>query len=126
FVVSKLVDRPGFIGTSNVYLAKKYNVRPIGTMSHQWIMGVSVLCGLRHANKFALRQWNEVFNGNLGIALTDTFGSDAFFEDFDSNLVRLFDGVRQDSGDPFEFGNKTIDFYKKSGIDPKSKTIVFS
>ena len=125
-VVRELLNKPGFRGTSNVHLARIYGTRPIGTMSHQWIMGVSALVGLRHANKFALTEWSEVFKGDLGIALPDTFGTAAFFEDFDGYLARLFDGVRHDSGDPFEFGEKVIAHYEKLNIDPKSKVIVFS
>lgn len=125
-VVRLLKDNVGFVGTSNVYLAMKYNVKPIGTMAHEWIMGVSALESLRYANRFALHNWNKVYNGNLGIALTDTFGTEAFFEDFDGILARLFDGVRHDSGDWFEFTNKVVDHYKKIGVNHKSKTIVFS
>jgi nicotinate phosphoribosyltransferase len=68
-------------GTSNVYFAKKYGLRPIGTIGHEWIMGTSALVGLRHANRFAFENWVEVYKGDLGIALTDTFGSEAFFKD---------------------------------------------
>lgn len=125
-VVEYLKTRKSFRGTSNVHLAMKHDVRAIGTMAHEWIMGVSVLKGLRHANKYALSEWSEVFHGDLGIALTDTFGTKAFFQDFDGYLARLFDGVRQDSGDPIEFGEETIKFYNKMGIDPTTKVIVFS
>ena len=125
-VVKELLNKPGFRGTSNVHLARIYGTRPIGTMSHQWIMGISAIVGLRHANKFALTEWSEVFKGDLGIALPDTFGTAAFFEDFDGYLARLFDGVRHDSGDPFEFGEKVIAHYQKLNIDSKSKVIVFS
>jgi len=125
-VVRIMKDNVGFAGTSNVFLAMKYNVKPIGTMAHEWIMGVSALESLRYANRFALYNWNKVYNGNLGIALTDTFGTEAFFEDFDGILARLFDGVRHDSGDPFEFATKVINHYKKIGVHHNTKTIVFS
>lgn len=125
-VVDTLKKYDGFVGTSNVALAMHHNVKPIGTMAHEWIMGISALESLRHANRYALRAWNDVYQGNLGVALTDTFGSEAFFQDFDSVLARLFDGVRQDSGNPFEFGEKAIAHYEKLRIDPKHKTIVFS
>jgi len=115
-----------FVGTSNVFFAMKYNLKPIGTMAHEWIMGVSVLEGLRHANFFALQDWVRVYNADLGIALTDTFGTPAFFENFNMRLAKLYDGVRHDSGDPIEFGEKVIAHYEKLGIDPKSKVIVFS
>lgn len=119
-------ESPCYVGTSNVYHAMLYEVKPIGTMAHEWVMAVSVLESLRHANRFALQAWKEVYKGRLGIALTDTYGSDAFFKDFDSELARLFDGVRHDSGDPKEFVSKTIKHYKSLGIDPSTKTIVFS
>lgn len=117
---------PKFVGTSNVHLAKKHNVKAIGTMAHEWIMGISALEGLRYANRHSLNIWSKVFRGRLGVALTDTFGTDAFFQDFDDYLARLFDGVRHDSGDPIVFAKKTISQYKKLGIDPMTKTIVFS
>ena len=73
-----------------------------------------------------LQQWADEFRGNLGIALSDNLGIDKFLKDFDLYFAKLFNGVRQDSGDPIEVGNKVIDHYKKLGIDPKTKTIVFS
>lgn len=116
----------GFFGTSNVYLAMRYDVRPIGTMAHEWIMGVSAIEGLFRANYHALRIWSECYNGNLGIALTDTFGTKAFFKDFDGYQARLFDGVRHDSGSPYDFADRVIDHYKSLGINPLTKSIVFS
>lgn len=125
-IVRTFAGEPNFVGTSNVHLAHKYNVRPIGTMAHEWIMGISALEGIRRANYHALKLWSDIFRGRLGIALTDTFGTDLFFQDFDGYLARLFDGVRHDSGDPFKFGEKAIAAYEKLGINPKTKTIVFS
>ena len=124
--VAVLSQFPGFTGTSNVHFAYKYNLKPIGTLAHEWFMAISVLEGLRHANRFALRKWAEVYHGELGIALTDTFGTEAFWGDFDDFLSRLYDGVRQDSGDPFVFADEAIDHYKGLGINPLHKTIVFS
>lgn len=118
--------KPGFVGTSNVHLAHKHGVKPIGTMAHEWIMGISALEGLRYANRHALKIWSKIFGGNLGIALTDTFGTPAFFEDFCLELAKLYDGVRHDSGDPIAFGEKVIEHYQSLGIDPSTKTIVFS
>ena len=125
-VINEFKYYPGFMGTSNVHLAHKHNVKPIGTIAHEWIMGISALEGLRHANKHALRIWGNIYKGNLGIALTDTFGTDSFLKDFDLYLAKLFDGVRHDSGDPVEFGNKVIKHYSLLGIDSTTKTIVFS
>jgi nicotinate phosphoribosyltransferase len=115
-----------FFGTSNVHLAHKYGLRAVGTMAHQWFMGVSALESLRYANKFALHKWQETYKGSLGYALTDTFGTDAFFRDFDQSLARVYDGVRHDSGCPFTFADRIIDHYNKLGIDPTTKLIVFS
>ncbi|TNE45347.1 MAG: nicotinate phosphoribosyltransferase [Deltaproteobacteria bacterium] len=117
---------PRFVGTSNVHFAHKYNLTPIGTMAHELVMAYSVLESLRHANRFVLRDWAETFQGKVGIALTDTYGSDAFFADFDEYWSRLYDGIRHDSGDPFAFGERTIQHYEAIGIDPASKTLVFS
>ena len=115
-----------FVGTSNVLLAMRERTKPIGTMAHEWIMAMSVIEGLRHANYHALQNWVRVYNSDLGIALTDTFGSDSFFDNFNKRLSKLYDGVRHDSGSPFAFTDKVIEHYKKMGIDPISKVIVFS
>jgi len=125
-VVNTMKHHRGFIGTSNVLLAMNHGVKPVGTQSHQWIMGVSALKGLRYANLNSMDDWIKTYEGDLGIALTDTYGSDAFFEDFNLKYSKTFDGVRHDSGDPFEFVDKTIKAYKKHKIDTTSKTIVFS
>ena len=117
---------PGFVGTSNVHLAYKHGTKPIGTMAHEWIMGISALEGLRYANRHAINIWRKIYGGNLGIALTDTFGTAAFFEDFNTELAKLYDGVRHDSGDPIDFAEKTIRHYRSLGIDPMAHTIVFS
>lgn len=117
---------PWFVGSSNVHFAHRYGVKPIGTMAHEWIMAISVLEGLRHANRHALRAWHRVYQGSLGVALTDTFGSDAFFADFDAVLTRQFDGVRHDSGDPFAFIEKTLKHYERLQVPASTKTIVFS
>lgn len=115
-----------FVGTSNMHLAMKYGLTPIGTMAHELFMAMSALEGLRHANYHTLQNWVRVYNADLGIALTDTFGSDAFFDNFNKRLSKLYDGVRHDSGCPFAFADKTIAHYKKMGIDPQSKVIIFS
>ena len=118
--------KTGFVGTSNVFLAQEHDVKAIGTMAHEWIMGVSGMDGLRRANKRALWRWADTYDGNLGIALTDTYGTEAFFEDFEGKLARMYDGVRHDSGDPIKFGERVIKHYESLGIKPTTKNIVFS
>ncbi len=115
-----------FTGTSNVYLAMKYGVKAIGTMAHEWIMAHSALYSLKHANRFALQNWNSVYEGNLGTALPDTYGTDAFLRDFDGVLARLFDSVRHDSGDPYVWAQKMIDHYTSLKIDWRSKPLGFT
>jgi nicotinate phosphoribosyltransferase len=115
-----------FIGTSNPYLAKLFKTKPIGTQSHEWIQGHSILGSLLHANRDAMDAWVKVYRGNLGIALTDTYGTDAFFNDFDLFYAQLFNGVRHDSGDAFKFADKVVAHYKKLRISPSEKTIIFS
>lgn len=114
------------VGTSNVWLAMKHGLKPIGTHAHEWFMYHATKYGYIGANWNALRNWVQTYQGNLGIALTDTFTSDSFYRDFNTEYSKLFDGVRQDSGDPIEFLNKTVAHYKAHGIDPATKTIVFS
>ena len=126
-VVSILKHKhPNFVGVSNVHMAMRHKVKPIGTMSHEMFMAYSVLMGLRHANRYVMQDWMETFNGEVGIALTDTFGTPAFFKDFVGVFARTFDGVRHDSADPYKFGDKMIAHYNDLRIDPTSKTIVFS
>jgi nicotinate phosphoribosyltransferase len=115
-----------FVGTSNVYLAYVNGIKPIGTHAHEWFMVIAAIYGYKMANKVGLENWVKVYNGNLGTALTDTFTTDVFLNSFDTMFSKLFDGVRHDSGDPFEFADKMIKHYKSMGIDPISKTIVFS
>jgi nicotinate phosphoribosyltransferase len=114
------------VGTSNVHIAMVTGIKPIGTHAHEWISGIAALKGYSHANKNMMDDWIKVYQGKLGIALTDTFGLDAFLKDFDTFYAKLFDGVRHDSGNPFKFTEKIVDHYKHLGIDPISKTIVFS
>jgi nicotinate phosphoribosyltransferase len=115
-----------FMGTSNLYFAFKYNLSPIGTHAHEWFMFNAAKYGYIMANKMALDNWSDVYHGDLGIALTDTFTSKVFFKIFDKKMARLFDGVRHDSGDPFEFAQTVIKHYESLDIDPKSKALIFS
>lgn len=117
----------GFLkGTSNVYLAMKHNLTPMGTHPHEWFMYHGAHYGYRAANAQALANWVDVYDGNLGIALTDTYTSDNFFRSFNTLYAKLFDGLRWDSGDPFIFTEKAIHHYCSNRIDPSTKTIVYS
>ena len=125
-LVETMAGNRAFMGTSNVALARHFGVSPIGTMAHEWIMGVSALRSLRHANRCALDDWVDVYRGRLGIALTDTYGLDAFLSDFNVKHAKLFDGVRHDSGSPLTFVSKVVNWYRKLGVNPMTKTAVFS
>ncbi len=127
-VIKTLQGHPSktFIGTSNVHFAMKYETRPIGTHAHEWFMFHAAKYGYKMANLLGLEHWSEVYRGDLGIALSDTYTTEVFFKQFDKKLTKLFDGVRHDSGDAIEFANKTIQHYVSKGIDPLSKTIIFS
>ena len=114
-------------GTSNVYLAKKLGMTPIGTMAHEFMQAFQALdVRLRDSQKAALEAWVHEYRGDLGIALTDVVGMDAFLRDFDLYFAKLFDGLRHDSGDPYVWGDKAIAHYQKLKIDPKTKILTFS
>ena len=117
---------PSLLGTSNVHLAHLYDLTPIGTQAHEWFQFHSAKYGFRIANQMSLLRWLEVYKGELGIALTDTFGSENFFHAFDAYFARVFDGVRQDSGDPLAFLESAVAHYLGLGIDPAARTVVFS
>lgn len=121
-------DFPGrFVGTSNVHLAREYDLKPIGTMAHEWLMAHQQLGPrLIDSQGAALDCWVREYRGLLGIALTDCITMDAFLTDFDLYFAKLFDGLRHDSGDPLVWAEKAIAHYQKLGIDPMSKTLVFS
>ena len=113
-------------GTSNCYLAMKYDMLPMGTHPHEWFMFHGAQFGYKHANYMALENWVNVYDGDLGTALSDTYTSDAFLSNFSRKQAKLFDGVRCDSGNEFEFIDRLIARYKELGIDPTTKTIIFS
>lgn len=116
-----------FKGTSNVYLAMKHGITPIGTMAHEYLQSYQATgVQLRLFQKAALEDWVQEYRGDLGIALTDVVGMDAFLADFDLYFAKLFDGLRHDSGDPFEWGEKALAHYQKLRIDPRTKRLVFS
>ena len=114
-------------GTSNVYLAKQLGMTPIGTMAHEFMQAFQALdVRLRDSQKAALEAWVHEYRGDLGIALTDVVGMDAFLRDFDLYFAKLFDGLRHDSGDPYIWGDKAVAHYEKLKIDPKTKILTFS
>ena len=116
-----------FRGTSNVHLAKELGLVPIGTMAHEFMQSFqSQNVRLRDFQKAALESWVQEYRGDLGVALTDTVGMDAFLQDFDLYFAKLFDGLRHDSGDPYEWGEKAYQHYKKLRIDTKTKSLTFS
>lgn len=117
---------PTFVGTSTVSLAMKYGVKPIGTMAHELFMATAALTSPKEANYIVMENWSKVYDGDLGTVLTDTYTVNAFLRSFSMKLAKLYDGVRHDSGDPIEFGEKIIAKYQSYGIDPMSKCIVFS
>lgn len=118
-----------FVGTSNVYLAWKYHLKPVGTMAHEWIMCVGQgnhKHNPAYSNWYALDAWVREYGILNGIALTDAITTDCFLKDFQLTYATLFSGVRHDSGDPYEWGEKMIAHYESLGIDPKTKTLLFS
>lgn len=118
-----------FVGTSNVYLAKKYGLLPVGTMAHEWIMCVGQgnhKHNPAYSNWYALDAWVKEYGVLNGTALTDAITTDCFLKDFQLTYATLFSGVRHDSGDPIEWGEKMIRHYEALGIDPKTKTLLFS
>lgn len=115
-----------FVGTSNLYLAMKYDLKPIGTHAHEYQSFFQAIVHPLDSVKESLKVWAEVYGANLGIALTDTLGLDKFLEDFDLYYASLFAGVRHDSGCPFKFTDRIVEHYNKLGINPSTKTIVFS
>ena len=118
-----------FVGTSNVYLAKKYHLKPVGTMAHEWIMCVGQgnhKHNPAYSNWYALDAWVKEYGVLNGTALTDAITTDCFLKDFQLTYATLFSGVRHDSGDPYEWGDKMIAHYQSLGIDAASKTLLFS
>lgn len=118
-----------FVGTSNVYLAKKYNITPVGTMAHEWIMCVGQgnhKHNPAYSNWYALDAWVKEYGVLNGTALTDAITTKCFLKDFQLTYSTLFSGVRHDSGDPYDWGNMMIEHYKNLGIDPTTKTLLFS
>lgn len=116
-----------FTGTSNVLFAMQKGLIPLGTMAHEYLQACQALGPrLRDTQTFGFEMWAREYRGDLGIALSDIYGSAAFFQDFDLFFCKLFDGARHDSGDPFDWGERMIQHYKNNRIDPRTKTLIFS
>lgn len=113
-------------GTSNCHFAKKYNMLMMGTHPHEWFMFHGAQFGYKHANYMALENWVNVYDGDLGTALCDTYTSESFLTNFSRKQAKLFDGVRCDSGNEFEFIDQLVARYRELGIDSTTKTIIFS
>ena len=116
------------VGTSNVYLAMKYNLTPIGTYAHEYVQmyqGIDKI-PLAYTNHYAMRDWYDEYQGDNGTALTDTITTDLFLMDFNRSMVNNYSGVRHDSGDPYKWGEKIIAHYQSYGVDPRTKQLLFS
>ena len=127
-VIKRFVESKNCIGTSNVYYAMKYNIKPIGTYAHEFVQmyqGITRI-PLAYTNYYAMKDWFAEYNGDNGTALTDTLTTDLFLLDFDYLQASTYTGLRHDSGDPFVWGDKILSHYKKLGIDAKNKTLLFS
>lgn len=116
-----------FKGTSNIHLARTLDLTAIGTMAHEYLQTFQAVgIQLKNFQKAALEYWVQEFRGDLGIALTDVVGMDAFLKDFDLYFAKLFDGLRHDSGDPIDWGEKALAHYTKLRVDARTKRLVFS
>lgn len=120
-----------FIGSSTVYFAMKYqsirpDLKPIGTMAHELMMATAAFMGPKEANYYVMRKWSEIYGGAMGTMLPDCFTTEVFLRNFSMDMAKLYDGVRHDSGDPFEFGDRIIEKYNSYHINPMTKSIVFS
>jgi nicotinate phosphoribosyltransferase len=116
-----------FAGTSNVYFAYMLGLTPLGTMAHEYLQASQALGPrLRDSQVFAFESWAKEYRGDLGIALSDVYGFNAFLRDFDMYFCKLFDGARHDSGDPFIWGERMIAHYRTNRVDPLTKTLIFS
>lgn len=115
-----------FVGTSNVWFAKEFNITPIGTMSHQIISFEECVSGVFECNHNVMKKWAKVYSGDLGIFLFDCFGSTVFFNNLSKDMAKMFDGLRVDSGDEHEETEKVIAKYRSLGVDPSTKSIVYS
>lgn len=115
-----------FVGTSNVYLAMKHNLLPVGTMAHEFICAIGGMYGPQMANHIAMNAWRHTFNGALGTYLYDSFGWNIFSLNFSEDFANLFKGLRIDSGDNYKELQRIVDKYKSLNIDPRTKQVIFS
>ncbi|EMH4162159.1 nicotinate phosphoribosyltransferase [Pluralibacter gergoviae] len=126
-IVERLSQEPWFVGTSNYDLARRLSLTPMGTQAHEWFQAHQQLSpSLATSQRVALAAWLKEYPDMLGIALTDCITMDAFLRDFGPEFAGRYQGLRHDSGDPVEWGEKAIAHYQKLGIDPASKILVFS
>ncbi|BCG10039.1 nicotinate phosphoribosyltransferase [Buttiauxella agrestis] len=126
-IVTRLQQESWFVGTSNYDLARRLDLTPMGTQAHEWFQAHQQISPvLANSQRAALQAWLDEYPDQLGIALTDCITMDAFLRDFDHSFASQYQGLRHDSGDPVEWGEKAIAHYKKLGIDPKTKVLVFS
>lgn len=128
YIVRNLIEKEVIIGTSDMDLARRLGIKAIGTFAHEFVQTFQGLgiCPVMESQRVAFQTWSDVYRGDLGIALSDTLGDAKFLIDFDPYFAKLFDGVRHDSGDPFAWGDMMITHYKAFGIEPMTKTLVFS
>lgn len=128
YVLKEMLKSGHCVGTSNVYLAMKYGVKPVGTYAHEFVQMYQGIPGvtLAYTNKMAMEEWFEEFQGDNGTALTDTLGTDLFLRDFNKLQANCYTGVRHDSGDPIIWGEKILSHYASLGIDSRTKTLLFS
>jgi nicotinate phosphoribosyltransferase len=129
YALKELKDKTkNMVGTSNVYYAYKYNLTPIGTYAHEYVQmfqGIDSI-PLAYTNYYAMKDWYTEYEGDNGTALTDTVTTDLFLKDFNRSMVNNYSGVRHDSGDPYVWGEKILAHYRKFGVDPKTKMLLFS
>lgn len=128
-ILTTLKERMGknLVGTSNVLLAKRLDISPLGTMGHEYLQSCQALSSqLRSSQVFAFKVWAKEYRGNLGVALSDTYGLDVFLYDFNRHFCELFDGIRHDSGDPFVWGERILRHYASNFVSPNKKTLIFS
>ncbi|WP_185866429.1 nicotinate phosphoribosyltransferase [Blattabacterium cuenoti] len=128
-LVLKILKEEGnsfFMGSSNVHFSQIFSKKPLGTHGHEWVMFHAAKYGFNIADRIAMENWSHIYGRNLGIALSDTYTSSIFFQNFNKKLANIFEGIRHDSGNPFSFIDETIKHYNELKINPLKKKIIFS